>query len=361
MDNETKIILQKSVNDWCNNNTDLIQRLESLDKNPDALNTLYNELNQLGLLSIFIDPETRQEISMLAEVAYQFAVHSAGIALIVVQQNLACSLLAQAKLDVPTGWVALPLYDSAVEWSYQKIRCQQEGTALCFNGNWSSISLLPIANTLLLPVTIDKDNTLSFLNINLTTADNDSVEVSPAFTTLGLRGVPSSDLCFNEYSVSTDNLILNSKEDSDYAANLWSQAEIYIMAIRSGIAESSYTAANDYAEERKQGGKIIIEHSLIRKMLADMYKEKSALEENWRAFSHTIRTDSGISDGLMGIAMNSAERLPWLTSDGIQILGGVGYTEDYIQERRYRDAKQCEFLLGHPQAKAFTTWQGNAS
>lgn len=47
----------------------------------------------------------------------------------------------------------------------------------------------------------------------------------------------------------------------------------------------------------------------------------------------------------------SANVLPWLTSDGIQLLGGVGYMEDYPQERRYRDAKQCEFYWGIRRSK----------
>ena len=361
MDNETKLILQKSVNDWCLDNTDLIQQLEQPKQNSVAANTLFDELNQLGLLSIFHDEETRSEISMLAEVGCQFAIHSASIALMVVQQNLACALLAQAKLEAPLGWVALPLYDSVYEWSYQ-IQYEQKGKNTITNGNWLSISLLPIATTLLLPIQA-KDKTTSFAHISLsaTATKKNNIEISPAITALGLRGAPSGDLKANGLSLSEDDLILNSTKDEDFVTNLWSQAEIYIMAIRSGIAESSYRTARDYATERYQGGKIIIEHSVIRKMLADFYREKSALEENWRTFSQTISPDLSISDGLMGIALASAEKLPWLTSDGIQILGGVGYMSDFIQERRFRDAKQCEFLLGHPQAKAFSNWHADAS
>ena len=35
-----------------------------------------------------------------------------------------------------------------------------------------------------------------------------------------------------------------------------------------------------------------------------------------------------------------------LTTDGIQVLGGVGYMKDYGQEKRFRDAKQIQALLG---------------
>ena len=35
-----------------------------------------------------------------------------------------------------------------------------------------------------------------------------------------------------------------------------------------------------------------------------------------------------------------------VTSEGIQLLGGNGYMKDYGQEKRMRDAKQAQSLLG---------------
>ena len=34
------------------------------------------------------------------------------------------------------------------------------------------------------------------------------------------------------------------------------------------------------------------------------------------------------------------------TTDGIQLLGGYGYMKDYGQEKRFRDAKQIQVLMG---------------
>ncbi len=34
------------------------------------------------------------------------------------------------------------------------------------------------------------------------------------------------------------------------------------------------------------------------------------------------------------------------TTDGIQVLGGYGYMKDYGQEKRFRDAKQIQSLMG---------------
>lgn len=87
-------------------------------------------------------------------------------------------------------------------------------------------------------------------------------------------------------------------------------------------------------------------------MLADMFKEQQVMEGAWQGFNSKKSASETLA-----MALNSAERLPFLCSDGIQIFGGIGYMEDFPQERRYRDAKQVEFLLGHPQARNFTLWQ----
>ncbi|MBI5896521.1 MAG: acyl-CoA dehydrogenase, partial [Desulfobacterales bacterium] len=40
-----------------------------------------------------------------------------------------------------------------------------------------------------------------------------------------------------------------------------------------------------------------------------------------------------------------------VTTDGIQVMGGVGYMKDFGQEKRFRDAKHTQALLGIAPAK----------
>ncbi len=140
-------------------------------------------------------------------------------------------------------------------------------------------------------------------------------------------------------------------------ASLWSQAEVLILAIRAGILGQSYSVARDYAAARWQGKKIIREHSLIERMLGDLYAARCAAEESWRMMSATVVAGEPLTVGQMGVSLHFAAWLPRLASDGIQLLGGYGYMEELGQERLFRDAKQCEMLLGHPQAKCFSLWR----
>jgi alkylation response protein AidB-like acyl-CoA dehydrogenase len=45
-------------------------------------------------------------------------------------------------------------------------------------------------------------------------------------------------------------------------------------------------------------------------------------------------------------AVTIAETAAQATTDGIQLLGGVGYMKDFGQEKRFRDAKHIQALLG---------------
>jgi alkylation response protein AidB-like acyl-CoA dehydrogenase len=241
------------------------------------------------------------------------------------------------------------------EWKTQ-IQQYTTQTMSVINGEWRGIPLLPAAEYIILPLM--PKNTLPFrlASFPLKNHATENISISKPLKTLGLRGCPQADIQFHHTLVNPENIIASGETIFESIKSLWSITEIIMMALRAGIAQSSYTAAYDYANQRHQGGKIIINHSLIKKMLADLYREKCIIDDGWRKTLESFSINKTLSTGQIGNALNSAEKLPWLTSDGIQILGGVGYMEDYFQEQRYRDAKHCEFLLGHLQARHFSLW-----
>ena len=107
-----------------------------------------------------------------------------------------------------------------------------------------------------------------------------------------------------------------------------------------GIARAAYEYALDYAKERKQFGKAIIENQAIAFALADMKMEIDAARLLvWRASwmgraGHTFTNAEGSMSKL-----KAGEVAVWATERAIQILGGVGYTREYPVERWHRDAK----------------------
>jgi len=362
VDLEMIAMMRKSIEDWCVANQQLIVGLESQQDKPELTAQLFNELSKLGLLNILIESDQsnpdqadkveRTSIALVAEAAYRFARYSPSIALMLVQQNMASYLLS----DTPDTWLALPLYDAVAEWPFQ-LELREESGNCMINSLWKSIPLPTHAQSLLLPICGKNNASYKLLLFDLKAQPNATFKVHSSGQMLGLRACDFGDLELRNFQISNEFVLHQGEFAFKKIERIWSQAEVFMMAIRSGIFESTYTVARDYAKARWQGGKYIIDHSLVRKMLADLYQEKCALYENWQSIVATLDTTLPLSDGQMGLAINSSERLPWATSDGIQLLGGNGYMEDYNQARCFRDAKQCEFLLGHPQAKRFATWQ----
>jgi acyl-CoA dehydrogenase len=107
-----------------------------------------------------------------------------------------------------------------------------------------------------------------------------------------------------------------------------------------GIARAAYEYALDYAKERKQFGRAIIENQAIAFTLADMKLEIDAARLLvWRAswMGRTGKTFTA-AEGSMS-KLKAGEVAVWATERAMQILGGNGYTREYPVERWHRDAK----------------------
>jgi acyl-CoA dehydrogenase len=107
-----------------------------------------------------------------------------------------------------------------------------------------------------------------------------------------------------------------------------------------GIARAAYEYALEYAKERRQFGKAIIENQSIAFALADMKLEIDAARLLvWRAawMGRTGQTFEN-AEGSMS-KLKAGEVAVWATERAIQILGGNGYTREFPVERMHRDSK----------------------
>src|SRR6266511_4104207 len=107
-----------------------------------------------------------------------------------------------------------------------------------------------------------------------------------------------------------------------------------------GIARAAYEYALDYAKERVQFGRPIIENQAIAFALADMKMEIDAARLLiWRAsWMGRAGMPFTAAEGSMS-KLKTGEVAVWVTERAIQILGGNGYTREYPVERMHRDAK----------------------
>jgi len=114
-----------------------------------------------------------------------------------------------------------------------------------------------------------------------------------------------------------------------------------------GVARAAYEYALDYAKEREQFGKKIIENQSIAFTLARMKMEIDAARLLvWRA---SWMGRSGVkfenAEGSMS-KLKAGEVAVWATERAIQVLGGNGYAREFPVERWHRDAKIYDIFEG---------------
>ncbi|MEO8091277.1 MAG: acyl-CoA dehydrogenase family protein [bacterium] len=107
-----------------------------------------------------------------------------------------------------------------------------------------------------------------------------------------------------------------------------------------GIARAAYEYSLDYAKERVQFGRPIIENQAIAFTLADMRLEIEATRLLvWHAsWMGRAGKDFDAAQGSMS-KLKAGEVAVWATERAMQILGGNGYTREFPVERMHRDAK----------------------
>ncbi|ATO15641.1 acyl-CoA dehydrogenase family protein [Micromonospora sp. WMMA1998] len=107
-----------------------------------------------------------------------------------------------------------------------------------------------------------------------------------------------------------------------------------------GVARAAYEYALDYAKDRVQFGRPIIENQAVAFALADMKMEIDAARLLvWRA-SWMGRNNRPFTAGEGSMSkLKAGEVAVSVTDRAVQLLGGAGFLRDHPVERWYRDAK----------------------
>ena len=164
---------------------------------------------------------------------------------------------------------------------------------------------------------------------------------------LGIRASATRELVFEDCLVPKENLI--GKEGMGFIATmkLFDNSRPGIGAQAVGLAQGALEAAVGYARERVQFGHPIISLQAVQHMLADMAIQVEAARALVYAAARTV--DSGaknVSEESAMAKVFASDVAMKVTTDAIQIFGGVGYMRDYPVEKMFRDAKIMQIYEG---------------
>jgi alkylation response protein AidB-like acyl-CoA dehydrogenase len=107
--------------------------------------------------------------------------------------------------------------------------------------------------------------------------------------------------------------------------------------------------AVQYAKDRKQFGRPIGANQAIAHMLADMQTEVEAARTlMWRAAWLVSQGEQALREISMA-KLFSSEVYVKVASQGMQVLGGFGYSSEFDMERHFRDSRAATIAAGTSQ------------
>ncbi|WP_224823992.1 acyl-CoA dehydrogenase family protein [Cognatishimia sp. MH4019] len=170
---------------------------------------------------------------------------------------------------------------------------------------------------------------------------------------LGYRGMKEYELAFDNFHVKGENL-LGGEEGKGFKQLMetFESARIQTAARAVGVAQSALDIGMQYALERKQFGKALIEFPRVSGKLAMMAVE-IMIARQLTYFSATEKDEGRRCDLEAGMAKLLGARVAWAAADnGLQIHGGNGFALEYKISRVLCDARILNIFEGAAEIQA---------
>ena len=163
---------------------------------------------------------------------------------------------------------------------------------------------------------------------------------------LGIRASSTCELILERCRVPRENVLGEPGKGYKIAIETLNEGRIGIGAQMVGVAQGSFEHGLDYARERQQFGKPIVEFQAVQFSLAELATEIEAAR--LLTYNAARRRDVGepfVKEAAMAklFASRAAEHV---TSKVIEIYGGYGFTREYPVEKYFRDQKVGQIYEG---------------
>jgi isovaleryl-CoA dehydrogenase len=232
-----------------------------------------------------------------------------------------------------------------------KLRAEKKGDRYVLNGSKMWITNGPDADTLVVYAKTDPAAHQRGITAFLIEKGFKGFSVAQKLDKLGMRGSHTGELVFQNCEVPEENVL----GQVNGGVKVLMSGLDYERAVLSGgplgIMQAVMDVVVPYIHERKQFGQAIGEFQLIQGKVADMYTSLQAC----RAFCYTVGKNLDqlgvehvrqVRKDCAALILYTAEKATWMAGEGVQILGGNGYINDYPTGRLWRDAKLYEIGAG---------------
>lgn len=218
---------------------------------------------------------------------------------------------------------------------------KKDGDDYVIRGQKSSwVSNGPIATGAALFCTIEGDKGFEGGGVAVVPLDSPGISKGKPLDKIGQRALPQGEIFFDDVRIPGGYMLSDQKTYKDTLNMQLTLANSFMGVSFSGVARSAYDLANQYANDRIQGGKPIKQHQSVKLRLFDMFRKV----ESASSFARKIHIYNSVSDEPKlhySIASKTyCTKVAFeVASEAVQIFGGNGLSREYPVEKIMRDAR----------------------
>ncbi|WP_196891746.1 acyl-CoA dehydrogenase family protein [Aureivirga marina] len=241
----------------------------------------------------------------------------------------------------------------------------EDGTFYTITGQKMWISNAGFCHVMIVFARIEDDKNLSAFIIEYDSENPNGITLGEEEHKLGIRASSTRQVFFSETRVPVENMLSERNKGFKIALNSLNIGRIKLAVATLEAGRRTITNAVNYANERKQFKTAIANFGAIQQKIAEMATQSYASECGIYRTGKYIqdKIDSLIAEGkshqeaeLKGaeeyaiecamLKVYASEAIQYITDEGIQILGGMGFSEDTPMESAWRDARIARIYEG---------------
>jgi len=227
-----------------------------------------------------------------------------------------------------------------------------DGSHYIINGTKSWITSGPVAKYIVVFAQTDPQAKPRHRGVGafIINTEEPGFELGKTEPKLGIRASATCEIHFEDYKSPVEARLGQEGEGFKISLAVLDAGRIGIAAQALGIAEAAYEASVQYARDRQAFGQKIGHFQMIQQKLADMkcrieasrllIYQAALAKEAWKKTGRRFTLESSIAK------LYASETAMWVTTQAIQIHGGMGYSKELPVERYFRDAKVTEIYEG---------------